>query len=475
MHELRLPLRLLGILTLSPALLACSRLAGSDDDETTEAGETGPPSTSEGSGFDLGADPNETETETETDTDTDTDTGTETGETPDCADPNDPSVPVEFVDADIDEDTVWTCDRIWRVAHATQVFVHGANLRIEPGTTVQFEWNAGLVIEKDARLDAVGAANAPIVLTSAADRPEPGDWLGLAVLGRAQVSPPQDDWFPVGPSYGGDDDEHDCGSLAYLRIEYASGGIAGSFASLALLACGSDTRLDHVQVRHSLDDGIEWHGGSMTADHLVIVGAQDDALDVDLGFRGVIQHVVVIQDPSVGDNCAELGSSFADPEAEPRTEITLCNLSCVGSGPTGENSTGIEVKDGVAALVSASILTELTLAGYQVRDPSMLARFEAGDLELRDSWLWANGEPEFSTGASGIDPALLAAWALDPSRANVQADPGLASTDPSDPDVRPSAQVSAQLAPAPGCEPTTYVGAVDPEGPNWAQADWLRY
>ncbi len=113
----------------------------------------------------MGYVPEDSETDTETGADTELDPATGTGEG-DC-----PAIP-DIIDADLAVGPgCVTLDR-------TQIR-NGATLTIAPGTTVQVEPAGWLDVAPDggnAALVAEGTAEAPIVLTSAADEPAPGDW-----------------------------------------------------------------------------------------------------------------------------------------------------------------------------------------------------------------------------------------------------------------------------------------------------------
>jgi hypothetical protein len=91
--------------------------------------------------------------------------------------------------------------------------------------------------------------------------------------------------------YGGTDDTHDCGTIRYARIEFAGYELATDkeLNGLSVGACGSETTLSHIQVHRGSDDGIEFFGGAVSMDHVVLTGNSDDSLDWDLGWTGKVQ------------------------------------------------------------------------------------------------------------------------------------------------------------------------------------------
>src|SRR5690606_9485742 len=116
--------------------------------------------------------------------------------------------------------------------------------------------------------------------------------------------------------YGGDDEEHDCGSLKYVRVEWAGFQISldNELNGISVAGCGSKTTLDYVQVHRGSDDGIEFWGGSAQASHIVVSGAQDDSIDWDSGFQGKIQFLVV-QQHSDGDSLIEADNGADNNDA----------------------------------------------------------------------------------------------------------------------------------------------------------------
>jgi hypothetical protein len=96
---------------------------------------------------------------------------------------------------------------------------------------------------------------------------------------------------------GEPDPDHDCGTLRFVRIEFAGFevGDTNELNGLTLGACGRRTVLDYVQVHLGADDGIEFFGGTTDLRHAVITGANDDSLDWDQGWTGRVQFLAIRQ------------------------------------------------------------------------------------------------------------------------------------------------------------------------------------
>ena len=116
----------------------------------------------------------------------------------------------------LDRDTVWR-GRV-RVVEEVQVAAH-ATLLIEPGARIEFAPADGLEDQPPVRLKvlgkliAQGTAEAPIVFTSAAVKPAPGDWGGLIFESS---------------------DETAISRLRYCRIEYTETAIDGGLGKLVV-------------------------------------------------------------------------------------------------------------------------------------------------------------------------------------------------------------------------------------------------
>ena len=137
----------------------------------------------------------------------------------------------------ITQDTTFEAKNIYVIPRLKQLFVEApATLTIEPGTVIQGEQGAVLVITRGAKIHADGTKDKPIVLTTAqpSGQKTPGFWGGLLVLGAAPVNvnvnstPPSNEAtfeaftsaIPEG-KFGGNDPHDNSGVIKYMRIEFA--------------------------------------------------------------------------------------------------------------------------------------------------------------------------------------------------------------------------------------------------------------
>jgi len=403
------------------------------------------------------------------------DTGTAGG----CADPSDPDAPRLSITEEIDGDTTWTCDNIY-LLDQTVVFVSNGTLTIEAGTTIEGTAGSALVVTDTARIDAQGTSSAPVVMTSSqpAGQRQRGDWGGLVLIGTAPVNLDGGfgvaEGFQIPLNYGGADPGHDCGSLAYTRVEWAGFEISvdNELNGITFYACGTGTTVDHVQVHMGSDDGMEMFGGGFDASHVIITGAGDDSIDCDQGYRGTLSNVFVQQDPAVGDACFEWsnGSNFT---ATPLTGPTVVNGTCVGSGGNGDKSKGAILKEGTEAGLIDTIFANITNDFILLETPETQLSAEGGGITV-DGTLFcgANG---FGVGededAPGWTVEELLAWVEMAGSNQVGADCALPSVTWGSPDVQPP----PGSAPDGGGMGGGYAGAVDPSGENWTLEPWVTY
>ena len=217
----------------------------------------------------------------------------------------------------------------------------GSELTIEPGTIIKGDkaTKAALIVERGGKLIAQGAADAPIVFTSAqpAGQRRPGDWGGIIICGKAHNNQTSMQ-IEGGPrtQHGGDNDADNSGVLSYVRIEFAGYPFKADqeINGLTLGSVGSGTKIDHVQVSYSNDDSFEWFGGTVNCKYLVAYKGWDDDFDTDNGFSGKVQFGLSVRDPRIADQSQSNGfesDNCADgAQVSPYTTATFSNITFVG-------------------------------------------------------------------------------------------------------------------------------------------------
>ncbi len=216
-------------------------------------------------------------------------------------------------------------------------------LTIEPGTVIFGSSGADfLLVNRGSQIFAEGTATNPIIFTSRANvegtstDSNIGQWGGLVILGRAPINTCIGVGVTPGSAacegavegttngfYGGALPSDNSGRLRYVQVRFPGFEVlpGNELNGITFAGVGRGSTVDHIQVHNSSDDGIEWFGGTVNQSHLVITGADDDALDTDLGFKGFTQFALVIQRTGGGDRTIEAdtaGNELKVPRSNPR-------------------------------------------------------------------------------------------------------------------------------------------------------------
>jgi hypothetical protein len=238
-----------------------------------------------------------------------------------------------------------------------------ATLTIPAGVVVFGEraTQGTLVIERGAKIQAVGTANNPIIFTSddAPGLQARGGWGGVWLLGRAVCNCANtaagDSCVSEGGfigQFGGNDDNDDSGTLRYVRVEYSGFPIApdNELNSFTFDGVGRGTTIDHIQAHRGADDGVEFFGGVAQVKYVVSTDGGDDGYDWQMGFRGKAQFVIVrcladkvgytpgvAPDKGIEADNNEFGF---DSLNGPRSNPTIANCTFVGDRRAGGTLTG---------------------------------------------------------------------------------------------------------------------------------------
>lgn len=334
-------------------------------------------------------------------------------------------VVVDIVDisGNIESDQRLTNDKLYRLNGA--VFVrNGATLTIDPGTVIigqpGSEPPSVLVVTRNGKIRAEGTRSRPIIMTSAlppGDRKR-GDWGGLILLGKAPVNVDGGEFAIEGlpasedTKYGGTDPEHDCGTLRYVRVEYAGSIFAPNNEANAFTwgGCGTKTVAEYLQASYGLDDSFEWFGGTVNARYLIGGLGADDFLDFQLGYTGNLQFGFFYQDAdNPGNRGLEGDNSEYNQGATPLSKPAIFNTTFVGSGAQGfdeSNAPGIYLRRGSGGTVNNTIVTRFFSSGLHIDGSSTEAQIDNGNIRMNGILLWNNNIG--SSGAATIEGQVRA-------------------------------------------------------------------
>ncbi|MFP4088733.1 MAG: fasciclin domain-containing protein [Cyclobacteriaceae bacterium] len=293
----------------------------------------------------------------------------------------------------VTEDLTLTSDQVWLLDGLT--YVEGGTLTIEPGTVVVAasapstgENTSALIITTDARIDAQGTAEAPIIFTSEDDdgtkSPDgAGEWGGIIVLGTAPIgfgTEGTNSIEGIDPNeprgqYGGTDEDDDSGIMRYVSIRYSGVGIApgDEIQGLSLGGVGRGTTFEYIDIFSSGDDGIEWFGGTADMKYGITAFVDDDNFDYDYGWSGRAQFMFALQSEAL-DNSDHGGEwDGANPDnAEPFSNPTLYNVTMIGLGQSNTirdtSAPAILMRDNTGGTLANSIITDFNGKGIEVEN-----------------------------------------------------------------------------------------------------------
>ncbi|GAB1856778.1 hypothetical protein MHTCC0001_16140 [Flavobacteriaceae bacterium MHTCC 0001] len=242
----------------------------------------------------------------------------------------------------------------------------GGSLTIPAGTTIKATGGtaAFIGVERGAQIFIEGEANNPVVMTSAAATPAPGDWGGLVIAGDAPTNKGTNITTEVGGlTYGGSNATDDSGSIEYLRVEYTGATFSNDkeFNGVSLFGVGSGTTFEYVQSFNGGDDGIEFFGGTVDGKYLVSIGSGDDSIDFADGWQGNGTYWYIKDGAKAGIEGSNNGD---DGDAMPVTTTTLTNITVVG--PVTEGA--LFFKEGGGNFTISNFYTNGVDLGIKVKD-----------------------------------------------------------------------------------------------------------
>jgi hypothetical protein len=404
-----------------------------------------------------------------------------------------------------------------------------ATLNIAAGTVIRGaadittgDNTSALIIARDATINAIGTAEDPIIFTAFDDdlddagdftAQDRGEWGGLIILGNATIARPggEDgiegiDADEARARFGGGmtpDDTDNSGILKYVSIRHGGAQLStdNEINGLTLGGVGSGTTIDYVEVFANEDDGIEFFGGTVRVDHAAVSFCGDDGFDYDFGWRGGGQFWYALQGPNSGTGrSGEHDGANPDGQA-PFSQPTIYNATYVGIG-NGQTATGgdanralplsILFRDNAGGFYRNSIFTDFNGAAIAVEDRDdtevdAFARFEAGDLEMKDNIFFGfgagteaadlfvaidQGEVKVEASSAAFAAAMTMAnnQIINPALIDMDRDTDGGALDPRPNEFGPAGQDAP--AAVDGFESVVYYGAFAPGNGSRAQ-NWL--
>ncbi len=431
-------------------------------------------------------------------------------------------------------DTVYTLSGFIKVTNGATLTIQPGTLILGdydiPGSS--------LFILRGARIDAQGTPENPIVFTSERPfgQRQPGDWGGIIIVGNGITNRGAPTYIegtgtdevlnPLVDYSGGTDNDDNSGIMRYVRIEFAGFPTAPNeeLNSLTMAAVGRGTTIEYVQVLLGLDDSFEWFGGAVDHRYLISYESADDHFDASEGYVGRVQNFIAFQSirPEPRPNLA--GGAASDPQgiendgcwaencnagnnnrsaSQPYTVPVFANFTLVGPPPgaweTPSGNIGMMLRRGVGGLYVNGVVARYTRAGISFRGDQTHARMQEGRFAVRNIYFTDNAAI-FQTGpapGSGEGAQYSMDMAANGLEAGTVPTAQLFTAFPTN--TQNATAADFDWTPAPGSPlrtgglndfsglpaelrnaasgfvtPTSYRGAVDPNGPKWWQG-WTSY
>lgn len=303
--------------------------------------------------------------------------------------------------------TTWTKDKEYIIEG--KVYVNdGQVLTIEAGTVIKARQGSGtaasaLIVARGGKIIAEGTAVDPIIFTAESDDLEGslnindnGLWGGLIILGSASINTPTGEThiegIPISEPrgiFGGNNDQDNSGILRYVSIRHGGTDLGkdNEINGLTLGGVGSETIIDNIEVIANADDGVEIFGGTVNIGNLVVANCDDDAVDIDLGYRGNGQFWCLLQNSNYGDKLIEIDGGEEIKTAQPYTNPSIFNVTGVGRGTEYSNKL-ISFNDNAGGIIANSVFINqkkgIEIEYSSVRDNSF-TQWQNGNLQIKNN------------------------------------------------------------------------------------------
>ncbi len=289
--------------------------------------------------------------------------------------------------------------------HASEVYgidkrvlvKNNATLTIEPGTTLAgcslFSY---LVISKDSKIMAKGTRSKPIVFTSQMDllgysaAGLTGEWGGIVIAGNAYTHYKNNKYeADESVSFGSQTHKHDnesSGILEYVLIKHTGYKVKKDkeLNGLSLAGIGRKTVVKNIAIIGGKDDGIEIWGGCVNIDGLYVYNAKDDSLDTDLGYKGNIKNVLIVQNKVDSKNNHDSSAmEFGNDE----------NLIT-----TSKKDATLPKVSNLTAYIKGGGLYNKYDAGFRLKNIKIIS-----DKAKNNEMVYFRGKDSYTTGAKYID------------------------------------------------------------------------
>ncbi|MPT34334.1 MAG: hypothetical protein E2604_04405 [Flavobacterium sp.] len=252
----------------------------------------------------------------------------------------------------------------------------GATLTIPAGTRIEGTGgtSAYIAVAQGGKINILGTAANPVVMTSGLTTKNAGDWGGLVICGKAPINrgtvTAQSEVADL--TYGGTVANDNSGVIQYLRIEYSGAAFntEKEFNGVSFFGVGSGTVVENVEVYHGADDGFEFFGGTVNTSNLISIGNEDDQFDWTEGWNGTNTNWYGKLAFGKGNRGIEADNYEFNFDANPVSNPTITNLTLIGAGSAADataypENQALKLRRGTKGMFSHVVLKDFK-TGYDV-------------------------------------------------------------------------------------------------------------
>ncbi|UUC45927.1 hypothetical protein [Flavobacterium cerinum] len=252
----------------------------------------------------------------------------------------------------------------------------GATLTIPAGTKIEGTGgtSAYIAVAQGGKINILGTAANPVVMTSGLATKNAGDWGGLVICGKAPINrgtvTAQSEVADL--TYGGTVANDNSGVIQYLRVEYSGAAFntEKEFNGISFFGVGSGTVVENVEVYHGADDGFEFFGGTVNTSNLISIGNEDDQFDWTEGWNGTNTNWYGKLAFGKGNRGIEADNYEFNFDANPVSNPKITNLTLIGAGSSADataypENQALKLRRGTKGMFSNVVLKDFK-TGYDV-------------------------------------------------------------------------------------------------------------
>lgn len=256
----------------------------------------------------------------------------------------------------------------------------GGELEIREGTVIkaQKDQNAYIGVAQGGKIYIYGKADAPVIITSDADNPAPGDWGGIFICGKAPTNTGENARSELGDLfYGGNELEDSSGTIQYLRVEYTGASFeeTTAFNGITFYGTGAFTNLEHIQCYQGKGNGFVFYGGNVNPKRFIASGHQGHGVTISDGWTGNAESFHLYNNAKSG---IKTSNNATDELVTPITAGTIKNISILG--PVSEGALLFDQGGGIGTI--DSLYTNSAPLGIKVNGSIATSRIDAGEWQI---------------------------------------------------------------------------------------------